>query len=176
MITEAYSEKFRRLAASFDCGNPYLNHFLQSRDSLDPGIAKTFVVLSDDESEIIGYYSLDCGAVDQITGSYHEKIGGAIHIRCFALGREHKHQIEQVAPDGTRLYLSDIIFSDCLARIESIRAHSVGAEFVTLASTPEGERLYRRHGFEDLEDDLSFSPTHGEDQCVCLYLPLDYEI
>lgn len=135
MITEPYCEELRKLAFAFDCENQYLNDFLKSDEALDPGITKTFVVLSDDESEIIGYYSLDCGAVDQVTGSYHEKIGGAVHVRCFALGKEHKHQVEQIAPDGTKLYLSDVIFSDCLNRIEYIRSNFIGAEFVTLAST-----------------------------------------
>lgn len=175
MITEPYSKKFKDLAINFDCGNRYLNDFLESDEALDPGITKTFVVLSDDETEVIGYYSLDCGAVDQVSGTYHEKIGGAIHVRCFALGIEHKHQVEQVASDGTKLYLSDIIFIDCLNRIEYIRSHFVGAEFVTLASTREGGKLYRRHGFDNLDDDISFSTTHEEDECVCLYLPLDYE-
>lgn len=175
MITEPYCEELRKLATTFDCENQYLNDFLKSNEALDTGITKTFVVLPDDESEIIGYYSIDCGAVDQVTGSYHEKIGGAVHVRCFALGKEHKHQVEQVAPDGTKLYLSDVIFSDCLNRIEYIRSNFIGAEFVTLASTKEGEKLYRRHGFDDLDEDITFSPTHGEDECTCLYLPLDYE-
>ncbi len=25
-----------------------------------------------------------------------------------------------------------------------------------------------------LDADITFSPSHGEDKCICLYLPLDY--
>ena len=43
-------------------------------------------------------------------------------------------------------------------------------------STGNAERptLYRHHDFEDLDADITFSPSHGEDKCICLYLPLDY--
>ena len=41
--------------------------------------------------------------------------------------------------------------------------------FVTLASSEAGERLYRHHDFEDLDADITFSPSHGEDKCkMCI--------
>lgn len=77
-------------------------------------------------------------------------------------------------PDGTNLYLGDYLLIECLDRIEQIREGFVGAAVVTLASSEAGERLYRKHDFLDLDDDLTFSLSEGEGECIPLYLPLDY--
>ena len=152
-----------------------MNRFLVGSEALEPGIAKTYIALSDNRTELIGYYSIDCGTVDQVNGAYHEKIGGAVHLRCFALDKRYHHEIQEMTSTGKAVYVSDMLLESCLDRIEYIRSNFIGAEFVTLASTREGEKLYRRHGFDDLDEDISFSPTSGEDDCIRLYLPLDYE-
>lgn len=175
MIVTEFSDKYFELAGSFDCGNVYLNNFLTSSSALDPGISKTYIALSDDKTNLIGYYSIDCGAVDQVVGNYHEKIGGAVHLRCFALDKQYQHELQEITPSGRHVYVSDILLEDCLERVDYIRLNFIGVEFVTLASTREGEKLYRRHGFDDLDEDISFSTTYGEDECICLYLPLDFE-
>lgn len=176
MIVTEFSDKYFELASKFDCGNVYLNSFLVSSFALDPGITKTYIALSDDESDLIGYYSIDCGAVDQVVEGYHEKIGGAVHLRCFALNKQYQHELQEITPSGKHVYISDVLLESCLDRIDFIRSNFIGAEFVTLASTREGEKLYRRHGFDDLDEDISFSTIYGEDECICLYLPLDCDI
>lgn len=169
-----YSPTFQALSKTFDCGNSYLNQFIRSPDALEPGIGKTYVCLSDDAQELIGYYNISCGALDELDDGRRCKIGGAIHLGYFAVDSKHHHELQETTPSGARLYLSDLLLEDCLARVEQIRSSWVGTAFVTLASSEAGEKLYRRHGFDDLDDDITFSPVHGEDECICLYLPLDY--
>lgn len=172
--TQEYSSSFASLAAKFDCGNSYLNQFLRSSDALNPGIGKTFVFLSEDKTAIVGYYNISCGALDEVEDGKRYKIGGAIHIGYFAIDEHFQHQLQDIAPNGIRLYWGDVLLEDCLMRIEQLRTTQVGVSFVTLASSKAGERLYRHHGFEDLDSDIIFSPVHGEDECICLYLPLEY--
>ena len=112
--------------------------------------------------------------LDEIEGDVRYKIGGTIHIGYFAIDEKFQHQLQATTPNGIHLYWGDVLLEECLSRIEAIRSQQVGVSFVTLASSEAGERLYRHHDFEDLDADITFSPSHGEDKCICLYLPLDY--
>ena len=169
-----YTPALQKLAAKFDCGNSYLNQFLRSPDALDAGVGKTFVFLTENAESIVGYYNLSCGSLDEIEGDVRYKIGGTIHIGYFAIDEKFQHQLQATTPNGIHLYWGDVLLEECLSRIEAIRSQQVGVSFVTLASSEAGERLYRHHDFEDLDADITFSPSHGEDKCICLYLPLDY--
>ena len=169
-----YTPALQKLAAKFDCGNSYLNQFLRSPDALDAGVGKTFVFLTEHAESIVGYYNLSCGSLDEIEGDVRYKIGGTIHIGYFAIDEKFQHQLQATTPNGIHLYWGDVLLEECLSRIEAIRSQQVGVSFVTLASSEAGERLYRHHDFEDLDADITFSPSHGEDKCICLYLPLDY--
>lgn len=171
---QEYTSALQILADKFDCGNSYLNQFLRSSDALDPGIGKTYVFLSENDESIVGYYNISCGSLDQIEDGIRYKIGGSIHIGYFAIDEKFQHQLQATTPNGIHLYWGDVLLEECLSRIEAIRATQVGVSFVTLASSAAGERLYRHHDFDDLDDDITFSPVHGEDKCICLYLPLDY--
>lgn len=169
-----YTAAYQPLSVKFDCGNSYLNQFLRSADALDPGIGKTFVFLSEGAESIVGYYNISCGSLDETENGIRYKIGGAIHIGYFAIDEKFQHCLQATTPNDIHLYWGDVLLEECLSRIEAIRASQVGVSFVTLASSAAGERLYRHHDFEDLEDDIAFSPAHGEDKCIPLYLPLDY--
>lgn len=171
---QEYTSDMFFLAQHFDCGNSYLNQFLRSSDALNPGVGKTFVFLPADHSSIIGYYNISCGALDEVEDGKRYKIGGSVHIGYFAIDEKFQHQLQGTTPAGVHLYWGDLLLEDCLNRIEQLRTTQVGVSFVTLASSRAGERLYRHHGFEDLDSDITFSPVHGEDECICLYLPLDY--
>lgn len=50
---------------SFDCGQPFLNHYLQqfARQNHNKGIARAFVAVSDDhQSPVVGYYTLSASS------------------------------------------------------------------------------------------------------------------
>ena len=169
-----YTRELSPLAQNFDCGNPYLNFFLRSPDALNPSVGKTYVYLTEANDCILGYYNICSGSVDQLENGIRIKSGGAIHIGYLALDESAQHQFQGQMPNGTKLYLGDYLLIDCLNRIETIRQQFVGAAVVTLASSEAGEHLYRKHDFLDLEDDLTFSLSEGEGECIPLYLPLDY--
>ncbi|SFR56195.1 hypothetical protein [Anaeromicropila populeti] len=60
-------------------------------------------------------------------------------------------------------------------QIEYIRDNFVGFEFITLNSTKEGLKLYRRYEFEELESDINFAIEKNDLECIQMYLPLDLE-
>ena len=60
-ITREIHDKFMD---SFDCGNLRLNMFFNGAESLDTGIGKTYVFLSEDESVMLGYYNLTTGMIN----------------------------------------------------------------------------------------------------------------
>ena len=48
-------------------------------------------------------------------------------------------------------------------------------KFVTLASTQSGYKLYKRFGFDELEDDMHLAPEKDEIGCTPMDLSLDWE-
>lgn len=71
-------------------------------------------------------------------------------------------------------YFSDILLHDCFMRTDELR-EQIGFSLITLSSTEEGDYLYERNGFFELEEDMSIAKNQGEDKCSPMYLPLDYE-
>lgn len=162
------------LAEKFSSGNIYIDGFLRNGDnSLNTNIGKTYVFLSSEDKEIIGFYNLSVGSVDQIekvdNREIRSRMGGAININFFGLDEKYHKQVQDILPTGTKIYLSDLLLDDCFERIQMIVETQIGATFVILNSTQEGYNLYTRNGFEELEDDMSFTREDGEYSCIQLY-------
>ena len=168
-----YDASLQKLASSFHSGNNYLDKFLRESVSLDDGFGKTYVFLSEDNQNIIGFYNLGLGYIEQYDNKITKKIGGAIHINCFALDEQFHGLLQMYTDDGIKINLSDVLLNDCLEKIEYIRREYVGFSFVKLSSTKEGYGLYCRNGFEDLEEDMGFSAEDSDIECTPMYLPLD---
>ncbi|MBR0483240.1 MAG: GNAT family N-acetyltransferase [Oscillospiraceae bacterium] len=151
------------LSQSFDCGNPALTTFLKSYEALDDFFGVTYVIKS--KNGIIGYYNISTGHIEN---ENHIRMGGTIYINCLAIDKLYQKKKFRTS------YYSDILMNDCLQRIENLR-NKVGFAFVTLSSTDEGYHLYERNGFCELEDDMQMAKNTGEDTCIPMYLPLDYE-
>lgn len=150
-----------------------MDAFLRGPQALDDGFGKTFVWLKDDDSEIIGFYNISTGSVDEYSDGNRYKIGGAIHINEFALDQSFRNT---PIIDGHNYKLSDLLFEDCLNRVKYLRFCWIGFSFVTLQSTVEGRSLYIRHAFSDIEDDMSISEIQdSEEKCTPMYLALDVE-
>ena len=170
-ITKEIHEKFK---SSFDCGNTRLNSFFCGAEALDIGIGKTYVLLSDDESVMLGYYNLTTGMINEVDNP-HTRIGGSVHINCFALDNDYHGLLQDQDRNGKTIKLSDIFFQQCIRTILSLR-EEVGFTFITLSSTREGYHLYKRAMFEDIEDDMFIAEKEMEqDGCVAMYYPLDLE-
>lgn len=155
------------LSHCFDCDNVALTAFLKSYDALDDFFGKTYVMIDNANHRIIGYYNIGTGHIED---NMHIRMGGTMYINCLAVD---KHYQKQKIESG--FYYSDILLGDCIKRIHNLRNEYIGFAFVTLSSTDEGYYLYDRNGFCKLEDDMKIAKNIGEDTCIPMYLPLDYE-
>lgn len=170
-----YDAGMKSLASSFHSGNDYLDQFLRNPSALSESYGKTYVFLSSDGNTIIGYYNIGVGYIEQMFSYGRVRMGGSAHVNCFALDEKYHGLLQQQLPDGTKINLSDVLLDDCIRRIRHIRATEIGFSFITLCSTQQGISLYKRNAFEELDEDMAFSVEETDQDCVLMYLPLDYE-
>lgn len=171
-LTVPLNADLHRLVLSFDCGSSKnINAFLKSSKSLDPNYGKTFVMLDENQTSVVGFYTLTTGLVEEQS----VKIGGSIHIRDFALDKAYHGQVQKELSGNVRVKLSDVLLNDCLRRIEYIRQNDVGFSLVTLFATPAGESLYLRNGFDYAEEDMRLPKEEDDGQTKAMYRPVDIE-
>lgn len=172
----SFTSDLLSLAEKFDSGHTPINQFLQDGDqSLNTNIGKTYVLLSQDDRYIIGYYNLGVGSVNYINGTINMRMGGAITVNYFALDINYQKQA-MLKYNNTTIYLSDLFFNDCIKRIKYIVLHYVGATFITLNSNKEGYNLYTRNGFMKLEDDMYITKKENDYKCISLYRCIEDDI
>lgn len=166
-----FTPELQKLAAKFHCGNDYLDDFIKQPDSIYHLDDKIWVYLTEERDTIIGYYALSTGSLDQIANGHREKIGGSIHVDCFAI--DCTFQDRQADND---VLFSDILFSHLLEVCQEVRNAYVGYSFITLESTEAGYKLYSRFNFTELEDDLIFSSQSDQNSSGHkMYFALDEE-
>lgn len=159
---------FQKLASNFSCGNITIDNFLKSSNAIDSSIGITYVWLDADNKEVLGYYNYTTGSLDIIDNDYRIKSGGAVHLNEFAMAEKcHGLSINEIN-------MSDMLLDDFITRVSYIKENCIGFTFITLRSTNMGYNLYKRHDFEDVEDDMDFAPTEGKDSDGgrMMYLPL----
>lgn len=171
---KAFDASYRQLASSFKCGNSAIDNFLNSPNATNPNYGKTFIYLSNDEKEIIGFYTISAGSIEE-NNEYHTKAGGAIHIDYFAIDQRFHNKQQYETDDGTIFHVSDFLLQNCLNHISSIRDKHVGFSFITLFSTTAGQELYKRNGFIDLEPEYLLHFQYDEKECFPMYYGLDWE-
>ncbi|MGM9525903.1 MAG: N-acetyltransferase [Peptococcaceae bacterium] len=174
-ITEL-QQKHKELLKNFSCGNAVIDNFLKSKDAYNNSIGKTYILLSEDESVIIGYYTISTGSVDYLEDHLRIRDAGSIHINYFAIDESFQKNVI-FEDDGAKTYVSDYLLDDCFKRIEKLRDTSVGFSYITLDSTLEGIWLYERNGFYRInsEDNIVFSSYKHEMDSIPMYLFLDEE-
>ena len=169
IIQKLTKELQKKYAQEFNCGNDALTNFLKSYEAIDNSFGATYVMISEG-SKIIGYYNISTGHIEEDTLQGSVRMGGTVYINCLAL--DQRYQKMKFNDSGN---ISDLLLADCINRIMEIRENYIGFSFVTLSSTEEGYNLYKRNGFYELEEDMSFAKNSGELKCTPMYLPLDYE-
>ena len=139
MRTVRYDDSYQHLVIVFACGNFIIDNFLKSSDALDVNQGITYILLSDNEDTIIGYYNLSAGRVDQIEEINRLKryipMGGSININYLAIAKSYQ-RINITPNSSCNAYLGDYLLHDCEKRIVDLR-EVVGASFITLYSTSE---------------------------------------
>ena len=171
-----YTEKYRELAKEFKCGNTVIDRFLHDDNALDENQGITYILLSDKEDCIIGYYNIEAGRVDQIEEvgdkKYYKPMGGAVNINYLAVHNDFQ-RTKIVENDDRKIYLGDIILRDCEKRILKLR-EQMGISFITLYSTEEGYHLYHeRNSYEDFEDDMNTMIRERDKGCYKFYKCVD---
>ncbi|MBP3578795.1 MAG: N-acetyltransferase [Lachnospiraceae bacterium] len=176
MNIKKYTKDYEKLANSFSCGNTVIDNFLHDGSALDVNRGITYIMLSDEEDFIIGYYNIENGRVDRIdtvdNQDIYELMGGSININYLAVHSSFQRKL--VAQNGNnKIYLGDLLLHDCEERILQLR-NQTGISFVTVCSTNEGYHLYHvRNGFEDFEDDMNTVIQENELNCHKLYKVVD---
>lgn len=132
-------------------------------------------MLSQNNKCIIGYYNLSTGYLESVEENQVRKIGGAVHINCFALTEQYQGILQELSSEGMKIKFSDYFFVECLNRIREIQKEKVGFSFITLCSTMEGYHLYYRNGFNELDSDMQFSVEEAEIKCIPMYMAMDLE-
>lgn len=171
-----YEQCHQQLAQSFVCGNIIIDNFLKSSDALDENQGITYILLSDNEDIIIGYYNISASRVDQIESVNNFKryipMGGSININYLAVSK--KYQRVNITKDVTcKAYFGDYLLRDCEKRILNLR-NAVGISFITLYSTNEGYHLYHnRNSYSTFENDMSTFVPESDKSCYKLYKCID---
>ena len=169
IITLKYTlELQEKYSSKFDCGNWNINSFIKERISLDSFFGTTYVLIANDE--LIGFYNISTGYIEQEKDEIYERQGGAIYINYLAI--DVKYQKFKYNEDW---YMSDLLLNDCISRCISIQDNIIGFSFITLSSTKEGYYLYERNGFSQLDDDMYFAKNSGEQYCTSMFLAMDFE-
>lgn len=156
MKFKKYTNQYAVLAKEFTCGNIVIDNFLKSSHSMDANQGITYILLSDNEDFIIGYYNISVGCVDQVEfigkNVYYVPMGGAVNINYLAVDVRLQHR--QLA-ENMKIYFGDYLLRDCEKRICTLRKE-IGIQFVTLCSTEEGYHMYHdRNSYEDFEEDMN---------------------
>jgi GNAT superfamily N-acetyltransferase len=136
--------------ASFDCGKPVLNHWLQQlagqyerRD-----LARTYVAVRPNEARVLGYYAVSNHQVSYEALPEEQSKGlPTIDVPVILLGR--------LAVDKTvqRQGLGEHLLIDALRRANHVSQY-VGVRAVEVhALDAEAQRFYLRYGFVSLRDD-----------------------
>lgn len=176
MNIKKYTQEYAGLAKQFTCGNAVIDKFLHDGSALDKNRGITYVMLSDEEDYIIGYYNIENGRVDRIEtigdDEFFELMGGSININYLAVHSNLQGSL--VAEDGeNKIYLGDLLLRDCEKRILKLREQT-GISFVTLCSTEEGYHLYHvRNDYEIFEEDMNTVTQENDVGCYKLYKCVD---
>lgn len=173
MKFEIYNKTMQnRLSSNFVCGNKYLDKFLRSEESLDTQFGKTYVYLNAKKDAIVSYFNIGTGSIIEKNINYNKdiKMGGSAHLNCFAL--DEKYQGQVLKTKEIFIKLSDYLLAKCIKKILNIKSKYIGFSFITLYSTKRGYNLYKRFGFEDIEEDMVLPIEKSEMKCYPMYLPI----
>ncbi|MGI9056565.1 MAG: GNAT family N-acetyltransferase [Pyrinomonadaceae bacterium] len=130
----------------FDCGEESLNEFLKkfARQNDKRGLGKTFVLIEEGKTEVLGYYTLSSGSVtfDEVPENLPRYPIPVAHIGRLAVDKKTKGQ-----------GLGELLLVDALQKISKI-AEQMGIFAVEVYALNESARkFYLKYGFTELLDD-----------------------
>ncbi len=131
---------------NFDCGEESLNAFLKkfARQNDERGLGKTYIIVEEGTTEILGYYTLSGGSVssEKIPENLPRYPVPVVHLGRLAVDKGAKGQ-----------GLGEILLFDALRRILKI-ADELGIYAVEVFALNErAKKFYLKYGFTSLPND-----------------------
>lgn len=144
LIIESLTKQHNR--ANFDCGEESLNNFLKkyARQNDERGLGKTFVVVEENTTEILGYYTLSSGSVtfEEVPENLPRYPVPVAHLGRLAVDKKAKGK-----------GLGEVLLIDALRRVLKI-ADQLGIYAVeVIALNESAKKFYLKYGFKSLLDD-----------------------
>lgn len=107
-----FTRRYQKLANEFYCGNSVIDKFLKDGSALDENQGITYIMLSDENDFIMGYYNIEVSRGDriEIVGNIKNIVpmGGAVNINYLAIHSDLQHtKIAEI--DGQKIYFGDYI-------------------------------------------------------------------
>lgn len=136
--------------SKFSCEEDSLTEYIKTRASQDvkKGLAACFVVLND-QSEVIGYYTLTSESLDRnsIPEKYKKKVPGNYNAPVTLLGRLAR----DISQKGTDI--GEYLLMDALYRSYTISKESIGSMAVVVDPLSDyAISFYEKYGFELIPD------------------------
>jgi len=133
---------------AFDCGEPALNEFLQryARQQADRDFSRTYVVLADDGTRILGFHSISTGSIDFRNWPLGLRLP-RYPIPVARIGRLAVDVSAQGSGTGGTLLQHALMLSATMA--ERIGLHAV----VVDAKHAKAATFYARYGFQPFPDE-----------------------
>lgn len=164
----SFTPKEVQLVQNFNCGNDVINSYLKEEASCDTK-ATTFIIVNNDNNQVIAYYSLSCSGFVVNNGN-NFTIYPAVEIKMFAIDEQYQHiSYSTDKEDGN---LSDTLFANVIGYIYDFTDNMCGADKVILYSVPSAENFYKRNGFKRFESFMLQSTSLFLDGCIPMYLNL----
>lgn len=127
-----YTSEYIGIEKEFKCGNIVIDKFIKDGSALDENQGITYIMMSEDSKNLIGYYNIEVGRIDQIEiiagKEYYKPMGGTVNINYLAI--DSRYQGTKIAEIGERkIYLGDYLLRDCEKRVLALRKQ-VGIAFI----------------------------------------------
>ena len=187
-------EEVQEYVNDFNCGNIRINNYLLN-EACYFEIAKTYLFVKEvcstnnntseeivTETYLIGFFSLCADSlieediIKAVDDSSNEKttnninqISSAIKIHMFAIDERYQKKRDLSLNEKPITYAHCMLMM-CLNIIEEIVKRYLGATYIVLYSTKEGEGLYKYvGGFEELEETMSVPKSESDIKLLPMY-------
>ena len=161
------------LAEDFKCGNDEIDKYLKTKalEDLECGNSFTRIIIDKDNSELIGYYSINCSSI-VMENSNHKYFSPAIEIKMFALCEKYQGIKLSNFDDEDDMLFSDHILCEIIYKIVEITEKYISATSIILYSVPNAVSFYKRNGFELFEEYMVTSNELYLKDCIPMWFQL----
>lgn len=170
---------------NFNCGNDDITdylHYKAKKDSMN-GKGVTYILVDDDKKRIYAYATISAHGLYYYDEAekYHTSPMTedgklllsipCVEIKMFSISKRLKHQVAYLMDPIKKRHYSTLFFNMFLEKLYYMSMKTIGFQLIFLRANDEGEKLYRRAGFVEMDDFLTSYDAKAEG-CTSLVLPL----